>query len=270
MKDAILFLFGLMCILMGCRDDNDYTGPEVRLKSVLNEENKTIARYYYDADGRLSRLWMIPFPEFSDEKMELSFYYDSAGRLISKKGHMPGNPIMSSMLAFEHDVEYTYQYDSTELDWSVSIEHIYPNLPEYECAAITWFHYLSETCLESASGNGDESGSRTQWWFDETGNLTEIRNYYMSGQEEERLLHRTELEYDTSHNPYYSISDPETMSVNNVTKRTEINYNNTNPELVDYTSVTTFEYTYNRQQWPLTRVTVNPNETRKTEHFEYY
>jgi len=265
-------LLGIL-LFLGCENEMEYRGNEVKLKAVKNEQKEVTASYTYNEQGLLKSMWSIPFDEFSKDKMELNYEYDSNDRLTKVSGYVPGNPIMSSMMAFEHHVAYTYEYDLPDGAWSVTTENVFDIEPRYEgWTSKVLYKKINEHVIEGTRFNKDQvaEGYRTLWFFNEEGNLIEVQEWNINQNGMDHLFVKTLYEYDDGHNPFYNPSEVEEKSKNNPTKKNVIVYDSFDPAKVSYTSSYQYEYTYNRKNYPVSRTTTLPNTIRIVEYFEYY
>ncbi len=267
--------FLLTCLLFfcGCEHEMEYRGNEVKLKEVKNEQNEVIANYAYNDKGFLKSMWSIPFEEFSKEKLELTYEYDSKDRLSKIRGYVPGNPIMSSMMAFEHHVAYTYEYDLPDGAWSLTTENSFDIEPKQEGWTFkVRYKRINENVIEGTNMNKNQEaeGYRILWFFNEGGNLVELQNWFVNQDGEDQLSFKTLFEYDNGHNPFYNPFILSDQSKNNMIKKTEIGYDSSVPMGVSYTSSYRYEYSYNRKNYPIRRTTTLPNTISKVEYFEYY
>jgi hypothetical protein len=266
-------LFLSIFFSIGCENDMEYRGNDVKLKEVKNEQNEVTAYYTYNEKGWLKSMWAIPYEAFTKEKMEFTYEYDSKDRLSRVRGFVPGNPIMSSMMAFEHQVVSEYEYDLPDEAWSVTTENIFGIEPQYE----GWifkavYKKINENVIECTRIDKDQvlQGYRSLFFFSEEGNLIEMQEWNIDQNGKDFLFAKSLLEYDEGYNPFYNPFVLEDRSKNNLVKKNVIVYDLDNHSEVAYTYSYQFGYVYNRKNYPVSRTTLLPNTNRKVEYFEYY
>ncbi|MDA3927845.1 MAG: hypothetical protein PF541_02735 [Prolixibacteraceae bacterium] len=245
------------------------------LKRIEDKSHSTIAEFKYNKNGSLKESWSNSLLFMSDKKEEYTYSYNEEGLLIEKEGFEPGNMIMSSMTgALDKDVVYSYVYDNKDRIEKITTSYLYEGMPELNYELTILFDYVSEdTIRTSSSFNRSESkepSGFSEIIFNNEGNIIEKNHYYIENGTEKRISLKEEFTYDTKKAPFSF--DPEPKSRNNIVIKVQKGYNyfeNENGE-VSYTSSFTYEYEYNKNDYPTKAIETYPNEIINTRYYIYF
>jgi hypothetical protein len=230
---------------------------------VENEANETILKYEYHSNGTLKSSWEYKPFYTQDKKSTFTYEFNSDGQLVSAKGFVPGNIVMSSIAgAADSEVEYTYQYKSDGLVSEIRKEYHYEEYPEVDHYILLNFEYPEKlkTIVTSSYKREDEilTTGRTEYYFNNKRNIEKIK-YYSDVDGEELLNSETELTYDSKNTPF--TFDPYPRSANNITERksTVYYYNESGNRYIAYSNTDYFDYEYNNNGYPLKSTETYPS-----------
>jgi len=271
----LIWILFVLFFFVGCeKSEFDASSMNGKIKEIQNGSKETIGKYKYGSNGFLKQSWYTE-DKFSDnEKMEYTYTYNSEGQLIRKKGYEPGIIFMSSYQgAMGKDVDYSYTYNSEGRISTIRIDYDYDDTYNVDFSRQTSFQYPEESIVISSTNIIDPLGnslsSGLEYHFNSKGNIEKTINFYMVSATEKRVITETTFTYDSMKSPYEA--DPGPVSKNNKLSETSTtyNYNETGIQSVAYTSVFTYEYTYNSDGYPSSRIETYPSETKITNYFKY-
>jgi hypothetical protein len=272
------FLFSLLVsilLISGC-NKMEYYPPqsEGKISEVLDKEENTIGKYTYNKNGLVKESWFEKDFYSPGEKAEYTYTFNSDELLIRKKGYEPGIMFMSSITgAMGKEVEYTYEYDdngriekiTTEYDYDIKFDCDYKTINSYE-------YPNDSTIIESVrivNQVANSINSHNEYQFNSSGNIAALLTYYNISDDKARITTKTEYTYDNMKAPYNF--EPQPTSKNNILKKTitTINYDNAGNQNNTFSSVYTYKYTYNDNDYPISQTETLPNGTEIVKYFKY-
>jgi hypothetical protein len=276
MKPISLFAFLLSILLFTCCNKVEYipSSSEGKIIEILNEKEQIIGKNIYDRNGLLKESWYKEDFYTPGEKAEHTYQYDSNNRLIKKNGYEPGIMYMSSITgAMGKDVDYSYEYDSKGKFERMRVDYDYDLKYNADFSRQTTFQYTEESVVISTTNIidplGNSLGSSIEYHFNSKGNIEKTIEYYMVSATEKRVTSETQFTYDTKKAPYNS--EPMPYSKNNVLKKTitAFNYDDAGNQSSTHTSVYTYKYTYNDDDYPVSQAETLPNGIVIIKYFKY-
>jgi hypothetical protein len=275
MKPGFLILFSLLIsLLTGCeRFESNPDFSKGKIRKILNKDEQTIGEFKYDNLGIVKESWLEEDFYTPGEKAEYSYTFDSKNRLIKKTGYEPGIMFMSSITgAMGKNVVYSYEYDDIDRIERITVDYDYKGYLDLNYSYNFSYEYPdNSSIIESANFVNPLANSianYNQYHFNSNSNIDEMLTYnYVSG--DKRISSKTEYEYDKKNAPFSF--DPKPISKNNVLKKTitTYSYDDSGNQIVANPSVFTYEYTYNEDDFPISKTETSPNETVIIKYFLY-
>jgi hypothetical protein len=270
---AILFTISL---LQGCNKwEYIPSSSEGKILEILNEEEQTIGKYIYDRNGLVKKSWFEEDFYTPGEKAEYTYKFDSNNRLIKKSGYEPGIMYMSSITgAMGRNVDYSFEYDSKGNIEKVRVDLDYDDKYNADFSRQTTFQYPEDSVVISTTNIidplGNSLGSSLEYHFNAKGNIEKTNEFYMVSATEKRVTSETIYTCDTKKAPYSF--EPLPSSKNNVLKKTitVYNYDEAGNQSIAYpSSVYTYKYTYNDDNYPVSQAETMPNGIVIIKYFKY-
>jgi hypothetical protein len=273
--DRMIWILCLLFFFVGCeKAEFDASNMNGKIKEIQNGSKETIGKFKYGSNGLPKESWYFDDIYSNKEKEEYTYTYNSTGQLTTKKGHEPGIIFMSSFQgAMGKNVEYTYEYDSVGRISTVRVDYDYDDTYNLDFSKQTTFQYPEDSIVVISTNNidpaGNSLGGGLEYHFNSQGNIEKTINFYMVSSTEKRIVTETIFTFDSMKSPYEV--EPGPVSKNNKLseKSTTYNYSELGFRSIAYTSVFSYEYTYNSDGYPSSSIETYPNETEITKYFKY-
>jgi hypothetical protein len=266
----LLFLY-----LTGCDTWEPNTASMIgKIREIKNADKKTIGEFSYNCNGELKESWYTEDFYFDNERRKYSYTFNSKGQLIRKKGYEPGISFMSSMTgAMGKKVDYAYVYDSSGRIEQIKTDYTYDSDLKLDYSLQKSYQYPKDSIVvettEYIYPSVNSVTSYLEYHFNSKGNIGKTISYYKVSENEYRVSVETTYTYD-SENALFE-PDPVPVSKNNFLTKTitTFNYNEFGNRIGTYSSLYHYEYTYNAEGFPKSRIETYPNGLNFTNYYKY-